>query len=136
MPQLVCEDVPHEVGNGHASLRLPDPDMVKEDRDLTAHIGKRIGATQHFGREALAGLIHDPGHDNAREGNRHGSWSCIFPVRLGRNAADTAPDGTIYFVGAIEMRAEPGKAVESGGRIGGRPYQLALLAYRPGKAGI
>jgi len=50
---------------------------------------------------------------------------------FGTNAADTGPDGTLYFVGAIEMRAEAGKPVESGGRIGGRPYQLALLSWRP-----
>ena len=50
---------------------------------------------------------------------------------FGTNAADTGPDGTIYFVGAIEVRAEPGKPLESGGRIGGRPYRLALLSWRP-----
>jgi len=50
---------------------------------------------------------------------------------FGTNAADTAPDGTVYFVGAIEVRAEAGKPPESAGRIGGRPYRLSLLAYRP-----
>ena len=50
---------------------------------------------------------------------------------FGTNAADTAPDGTVYFVGAIEARAEAGKPLESAGRVGGRPYRLALLAYRP-----
>jgi hypothetical protein len=50
---------------------------------------------------------------------------------LGTNAADTGADGTIYFVGAIEVKAEAGKPLESGGRIGGVPYRLALLLYKP-----
>ena len=48
---------------------------------------------------------------------------------LGTNAADTGPDGTIYFVGAIEVR---GTSPEAAGKmIGGVPYRLALLMYRP-----
>lgn len=50
---------------------------------------------------------------------------------LGTNAADTGPDGTIYFVGAIEIRPSAGKPLEAGGKIGGIPYRLALLMYRP-----
>jgi hypothetical protein len=50
---------------------------------------------------------------------------------LGTNAADTGPDGTIYFIGAIEVRPEAGQPLESGGRIGGVPYRLALLMYKP-----
>ncbi|MEK7403887.1 MAG: hypothetical protein AAB225_02145 [Acidobacteriota bacterium] len=50
---------------------------------------------------------------------------------LGTNAADTAPDGTIYFVGAIEVRPEPGKPLEAGGRVSDVPFRLALLIYRP-----
>ena len=50
---------------------------------------------------------------------------------LGTNAADTGPDGTIYLVGAIEVRAGGGKPVEAAGNIGGVPYRLALLIYRP-----
>lgn len=51
---------------------------------------------------------------------------------LGTNAADTGPDGTIYFVGAIEVKASAGKALEAAiGKIGGVPYRLALLKYRP-----
>lgn len=52
---------------------------------------------------------------------------------LGTNAADTGPDGTIYLVGAIEVRAQSGKPLEAAGRIGGVPYRLALLIYRPRK---
>jgi hypothetical protein len=50
---------------------------------------------------------------------------------LGTNAADTGPDGTIYLVGAIELRQKPGETVAAGGRIAGIPYRLALLIYRP-----
>ena len=50
---------------------------------------------------------------------------------LGTNAADTGPDGTIYMVGAIEVRPQAGKTVEAAGLIGGIYYRLALLIYRP-----
>jgi len=50
---------------------------------------------------------------------------------IGLNSAHTAPDGTLYFVGAIELRPEPGKELESAGKIGGTPYRLALVIYRP-----
>jgi hypothetical protein len=48
---------------------------------------------------------------------------------LGTNAADTGPDGTVYLVGAIEVRSTPGKTIEAAGRVGGVPYRLALLIY-------
>jgi hypothetical protein len=50
---------------------------------------------------------------------------------LGTNAADTGPDGMIYFVGAIEVRPSAGKPFEAAGTIGSVPYRLALLMYRP-----
>lgn len=50
---------------------------------------------------------------------------------LGTNAADAGPDGTIYLMGAIEVRASAGKPLEAAGKIGGIPYRLALLMYRP-----
>lgn len=50
---------------------------------------------------------------------------------LGTNAADTGPDGTIYMVGAIEVRRQPGKPVEAAGKIDDVFYRLALLIYRP-----
>jgi hypothetical protein len=49
---------------------------------------------------------------------------------IGTNAADTGPDGTIYFVGAITVTAGAGKR-NYGGKIGGRPYRLALFIYHP-----
>jgi hypothetical protein len=52
-------------------------------------------------------------------------------VVLGVNAADTGPDGTIYLVGAIEVRPEAGKPLEIAGKVGNTPYRLALLIYRP-----
>jgi hypothetical protein len=51
---------------------------------------------------------------------------------LGTNAATTAPDGTIYFVAAIEVRAEEGKPAEAAGKIGNIDYRLALIIHRPG----
>lgn len=50
---------------------------------------------------------------------------------LGTNAADTGPDGTIYLVGAIEVRPGSGKPIEAAGDIGGVPYRLALIIYHP-----
>jgi hypothetical protein len=51
---------------------------------------------------------------------------------FGTNAADTGTDGTIYLVGAVEYKPEPGKPVVAGGRIGANSYyRLALLIYHP-----
>ena len=50
---------------------------------------------------------------------------------LGTNAADTGPDGTLYLVGAIEVRPEAGKPLEAAGKVGSVYYRLALLIYRP-----
>jgi hypothetical protein len=50
---------------------------------------------------------------------------------IGTNSAHTASDGTVYFAGAIEVRAEEGKPVEAAGRIGKAYYRLALIIYRP-----
>lgn len=50
---------------------------------------------------------------------------------IGLNSADTAPDGAIYFAGAIEVREVPGEKTEYAGKIGGVPYRLALIIYHP-----
>lgn len=50
---------------------------------------------------------------------------------LGTNAADTGPDGTIYFVGAIGVKETQGEQ-NYGGKIDGTPYRLALFIYHPG----
>jgi outer membrane protein assembly factor BamB len=52
-------------------------------------------------------------------------------IVIGTNSAQTAADGTIYFVGAIEVRPEPAKPVEAAGKIGDSYYRLALVIYRP-----
>lgn len=50
---------------------------------------------------------------------------------LGTNSATTGPDGTIYFVGAIPVKDEPGEEGRSAGKIGNIPYRLALFFYHP-----
>jgi hypothetical protein len=50
---------------------------------------------------------------------------------IGTNSADTGPDGTIYFVGAIPVSPQGRKPVEAGGTIGNTYYRLALFIYRP-----
>jgi hypothetical protein len=50
---------------------------------------------------------------------------------MGAESAATAPDGTIYFVGAMEASRQPGKAFVYGGKIGSVPYRLALFIYHP-----
>ena len=50
---------------------------------------------------------------------------------LGTNAATTDGDGTIYLVGAIEVRPEQNKPTEAAGKIGGVFYRLALIIYQP-----
>jgi hypothetical protein len=53
---------------------------------------------------------------------------------LGTNSADTGPDGTIYFVGAIGVQEGSADGNGSAGKVGGIPYRLALFIYHP-KAG-
>jgi hypothetical protein len=52
-------------------------------------------------------------------------------IVIGTNSADTGPDGTIYFAGAIEVKADNGRPVEAAGKIGNAYYRLALFIYRP-----
>jgi hypothetical protein len=52
---------------------------------------------------------------------------------LGTNAADTGPDGTIYFVGAIGLKEGSKDGPGSAGKIGDIPYRLALFIYHPAK---
>jgi hypothetical protein len=53
---------------------------------------------------------------------------------LGTNAADTGPDGTIYFVGAVSVKEISGQQ-NYGGKIGNVPFRLALFLYHP-KSGL
>jgi hypothetical protein len=50
---------------------------------------------------------------------------------LGTNSADTGPDGTLYFVGALELPRSPSSQAAGGRRSGGMGYRLALFAYHP-----
>jgi len=49
---------------------------------------------------------------------------------VGTNSADTGPDGTIYFVGAVSLNGVQSDA-EYGGKIKGVPFRLALFIYHP-----
>jgi hypothetical protein len=49
---------------------------------------------------------------------------------LGTNAADTGPDGTLYFVGAVGIK-ERADTENNGGKINGVPFRLALFMYHP-----
>jgi hypothetical protein len=51
---------------------------------------------------------------------------------VGTNSADTGPDGTIYFVGAVSPDNVQGDA-DYGGKIKGVPFRLALFIYHPKK---
>lgn len=53
---------------------------------------------------------------------------------LGTNSADTGPDGSIYFVGAIGVKEGSPEAEGSLDKIGDEHYRLALFIYHP-KAG-
>jgi hypothetical protein len=50
---------------------------------------------------------------------------------LGTNSADTGPDGTIYFVGAVAAKESAEDEKQSAGKIGDIPYRLALFIYHP-----
>ena len=49
---------------------------------------------------------------------------------LGTNSADTGPDGTIYFVGAVSTKGDP-PGEGYGGKIQGTPFRLALFILHP-----
>jgi hypothetical protein len=50
---------------------------------------------------------------------------------LGTNSADTGPDGTIYFVGAMGVPKGSADGPGNAGLIGDIPYRLALFMYHP-----
>lgn len=79
-----------------------------------------VAASHLMTYDLQSGKVEDLGEMHVPDGR---------PV-LGTNAADTGPDGTIYFVGAIGVKADAGHQ-EFGGRIGGMPYRLALFIYHP-----
>jgi hypothetical protein len=86
------------------------------------YAGSESAASSHLITYDLAsGKTEDLGEMQLEDGRRV----------IGTNAADTGPDGVIYFLGAIEVKAKEGEPVEAADKIGGALYRLALLIYRP-----
>ena len=79
-----------------------------------------LAASHLITYDLRSGRIEDLGEMHIPDGR---------PV-LGTNSADTGPDGTIYFVGAVSVKETPGKQ-NYGGKIAGIPYRLALFIYHP-----
>lgn len=79
-----------------------------------------LAASHLITYELNSGKIEDLGEMHLPDGR---------PV-LGTNSADTGPDGTIYFVGAVSVKEIPGDQ-NYGGKIQGTPYRLALFIYHP-----
>ena len=90
-------------------------------REFDYGVNSKGGVSHLITYDLINGRIRDLGEMRLDDGRRV----------IGSNAASTGPDGTIYFIGALEVRPEPGKPVEAGGKIGGSYYRLALLIYRP-----
>jgi hypothetical protein len=79
-----------------------------------------VAASHLMTYDLRTGTIEDLGEMRLPDGR---------PV-VGTNAADTGPDGTIYFVGAVTVSHVPGET-DYGGKIQGVPFRLALFLYHP-----
>lgn len=79
-----------------------------------------LAASHLITYDLRSGKIEDQGEMRLPDGR---------PI-LGTNSADTGPDGTMYFVGAVHVKDDLGVA-EHGGTIQGVPYRLALLILHP-----
>lgn len=79
-----------------------------------------LAASHLITYDLRSGKIEDLGEMRVPDGR---------PV-IGANAADTGPDGTVYFVGAVRVEANAGEQ-NYGGKIGGIPFRLALFIYHP-----
>jgi hypothetical protein len=79
-----------------------------------------LAASHLITYDLRSGRIEDLGEMRTPEGR---------PV-IGSNAADTGPDGTLYFVGAVSVEAAAGEQ-NYGGKIGGAPFRLALFIFHP-----
>jgi hypothetical protein len=85
------------------------------------YAGSKDAAASHLITYDLrSGRIEDLGEMRLPDGR---------PV-LGTNAADTGPDGAIYFVGAVRATDDPSDPGH-GGTIQGVPFRLALFIYHP-----
>ena len=80
-----------------------------------------LGASHLITYDLRNGAIEDLGELRLPDGR----------IVIGTNSADTGPDGTIYFGGAIEVRPEEGKPIEAAGKIGSTYYRLALIIFHP-----
>jgi hypothetical protein len=94
--------------------------IPEKEFDYAASSG--IGVSHLITYDMKSGTIEDLGELRLRDG----------AAVIGLNSAQTAPNGTIYFVGAIELREKRGQKLEYAGKIGNVPYRLALVIYRPG----
>jgi hypothetical protein len=79
-----------------------------------------VAASHLMTYDLRSGRIEDLGEMHLPDGR---------PV-LGANAADTGPDGTIYFVGAVGAKDDPSDPGH-GGTIQGTPFRLALFLFHP-----
>ena len=79
------------------------------------------GTTHLIVYDLKSGQTEDRGEMHLADGRRV----------IGLNSADTAPDGTIYFVGAIEVVPGQGEEHQYAGKIGSVPYRLALIIFHP-----
>lgn len=85
------------------------------------YVGSKAATASHLMTYDLrSGKIEDLGEMHLPDGR---------PV-LGTNSADTGPDGTIYFVGAVPAKEDPSDP-GYGGMIQGTPFRLALFIYHP-----
>jgi len=85
------------------------------------YVGSVSAAATHLMTYDLrSGKIEDQGEMRLPDGR----------AVLGTNAADTAPDGTIYFVGAVGIKGDS-TAEGYGGTIQGTPFRLALFFLHP-----
>jgi hypothetical protein len=79
-----------------------------------------VAASHLMTYDLRSGSVEDLGEMHLPDGR---------PV-LGTNAADTGPDGTIYFVGAVAAKDDPSDPGH-GGTIQGTPFRLALFLFHP-----
>jgi len=79
-----------------------------------------LAASHLLTYDLRSGKIEDLGEMRVPDGR---------PV-IGSNAADTGPDGTLYFVGAVSVETAAGEQ-NYGGKIGGTPFRLALFIFHP-----
>jgi hypothetical protein len=85
------------------------------------YVGSASAAVSHLMTYDLrSGKIEDQGEMRLPDGR----------AVLGTNAADTGPDGTIYFVGAVSIKSDS-VAEGYGGTIQGTPFRLALFFLHP-----